>query len=138
MKNMTLSELVVNAQADALAKMASGGFFDVFDGQQPMNADVGLTGQTCGVSLQMGSPAFGPAVDGRIHAHAMSGIVVNPLYLATWGRAFAADHATVLWDFTVGVGDEFNMPVRTATFLEGTTVEMVKYTHSVLKATPGN
>lgn len=49
-KNTRLSTLVVNAQADALAALAAGGFLDMYDGVQPKSADDPVTTQKLGVS----------------------------------------------------------------------------------------
>lgn len=103
MRNTRLSEMVVNAQADALAKLASGGFILYFDGKQPRSADDPLTVQKCLARMPLPDKAFYPSKDGVIEA------VINREYAdglesgdATWFRVI--NYAgKPLWDGSIGL-----------------------------------
>lgn len=56
---MTFSALAVNAKADAQAALLAGGTLEILDGTKVL------------ALLRFSNPAFGPAVDGRVTAHAL-------------------------------------------------------------------
>jgi hypothetical protein len=79
-KRTVLSELSVNTEANAFAALMDGGFIDFYDGAPPKDADTPVKGQTLGVTLGFGSPAFGPAVAGVITANPITpGVAVARL-----------------------------------------------------------
>lgn len=146
-RDTRLSTLVVNAQADALAKLADGGFVDIYDGERPKSADDPVTSQKLGVSLQLGSPAFLPAVNGDISANPMTvGISVAELQKATWARITRADHKSTLFDVSVGMrrknapGNEpiANLILPNTHIVENIPVSCSSFIHSVAKSTPGS
>lgn len=106
MKRTVLSELSVNTEANAFAALMDGGFVDFYDGAPPKDADTPVKGQTLGVTLAFGSPAFGPAVAGVITANPITpGVAVARLNPATWARVYRADHRSAVMDVSVGVED---------------------------------
>lgn len=147
MRDTRLSTLVVNAQADAFAKLADGGFIDIYDGERPKSADDPVTKQRLGVSIQLGSPAFQRAVNGEVSANPMTmGISVAELEKATWARVTMADHKTVLQDVSVGMrrknspGNEpvANLILPNTHIVENIPVSCSSFVHSVAKSTPGS
>lgn len=67
-KNTQLTNLAVNTEANALGALMDGGFIDVYDGTQPLSGDTSLAGQTLGVTLTFGTPAFAAAAAGTLIA----------------------------------------------------------------------
>lgn len=133
-----IADAVANIQADALAALLDGGYIDIYDGTRPATADTPISGQTLGVSLQLGTPAFLPAVNGVITANPISpGTVVNSINPATWARVYRADHATVVMDISAGVGSNFNISLPTANLVASVTVTCSGWEHEVVKAAPG-
>lgn len=135
-KQTHLTNLVVNAQANALGALADGGFVDIYDGDQPVDGDDELTGQTLGVTLALGSPAFAPAALGIITANPIASALIMNDIVAKWGRVYRADHATKVMDISVGVSDA-NLIVRTTTFVRGVLLSCSGFTHTVAKKTIG-
>ncbi len=137
MRDTRLSTLVVNAQAEALAKLADGGYVDIYDGERPKSADDPVTTQTLGVSLQLGVPAFLPAEGGTLTANPLGSNVAVGRIKATWARVTAADHKTALKDLSVGTRDA-NIILPTTNIEPGVTVSASSFVHSVAKSTPGS
>lgn len=135
-KNTRLTNLVANIQADALAVLLAGGYIDIMDGTQPASSDTPLSGQTVGCVLQLGSPAFGAAVDGVLTANAISPGVIQNAITAAWGRVYKSDHATAVLDISVGTNNA-NLLVATVEFTPGVTVQCLGWVHNVVKAAPG-
>lgn len=92
-----------NAALDAMLALADDGYFRIYDGEQPYNAETQLSGQTLLAELRFGDPAFGPADDGVAYANAITpenaAIAAGT---ATWFRVFKANGNTKLWDGSVG------------------------------------
>lgn len=138
-KSTRLSDIVVNAQADALASLLKDGFIDIYDGAQPESADVAVTTQRRCVSLKLGSPAFLPAEKGVLSANPIaSGVAEADAEPATWARLYRADHKTPVMDVSVGTKDGgSNIVLPTARIIRGVTVSCTSFVHSVAKSTPG-
>ena len=125
-----LTNLVVNTQANALAKFLDGGVIEVFDGTQPDHAESPVS-QTPIVSLRLGDPAFRPAVAGTIIANAIAPGVAVRTGRPTWARISRPDGATVM-DVSAGTSNcVMTMPV--AVLEQGITLT-VDLTHTVVKA----
>lgn len=136
-KRTKLADVVVEAQADALAKLCAGGFIDIYDGEQPESDEAPITKQKLCVSLEFGSPAFAPAVKGILSANPIkSGVAVADVNPATWARIYKSDHRTRLMDVSVGKKDA-NIILPTTHIVRGVTVSCSSFTHSVAKATAG-
>jgi len=89
-----MSNAAVNAEADALAEQASGGYMRWYDGIQPATSDTAITTQNVVAELRFGTPAFGPAVAGIITATPITPDPAAPGGEAAWFRNFAADGVT--------------------------------------------
>lgn len=101
--NPKRSNLAASTAADAMAALANGGFFDIYDGAQPATADTAVTTQNKLASLAFGNPAFAAAVNGVATANAITS-AINALLTgtATWFRVYKSDHVTAVWDGSVG------------------------------------
>lgn len=136
-KRTRLSSLVVSGQAEFLAKLLNNGFIDIYDGQQPEDADEEITDQRLGVTLQFGSPAFLPPVKGVISANLVrSGVAVAELKKATWARLYREDHKTKVMDVSVGERDA-NILLPTTHLVRGVTVSCSSFVHSIAKKSMG-
>ncbi len=132
-----LTTLVVNAQADVLAKLLDGGFVDVMDGRQPDSADEAITTQTVLVTMSLGSPAFLGAVGGTIAANPLGPGIAQVQGDPTWFRAYRSDHRTPVFDGSAGRKDT-NMILPVKTLVAGLTVGCSGLTHTVAKMLTGN
>lgn len=135
-KNTRLADIVVNAQADALASLLKDGYMDIHGGTQPDSPDVATISRPS-VSLKLAAPAFLPAERGVISANPISsGVADLDVEQATWARLYKADHKTAVMDVSVGMKDA-NVILPTTHIVRGVTVSCSSFTHSVAKSTPG-
>lgn len=136
-KNTRLANIVIDAQADALAALLKDGFIDIYGGQQPDSPETEVgTRQVC-VSLRLGSPAFLPSSKGVLSANPIkSGVSVADVNPATWARLFKADHKTPVMDVSVGTKDA-NIILPTTNIVKGITVACSSFLHAVAKSTTG-
>jgi hypothetical protein len=138
-----LTDLVADAQGDAMGALLNGGFCDAYDGAQPETANDPVNGQTLCFSLGFGDPAFLPAEGGVLQANPMTpGVVVAQVpssgipKQATWFRTYLADHETPVFDGSIGTKDA-NMLVKSTLMVPGVAVNVLSFTHVIPKALPG-
>lgn len=102
--SLKLATLAVNTEADALLALANGGYLDLYDGTRPADADTPVTSQTRLASPRFGSPAFAAASGGVAVARPITADSnAAATGTSTWFRVTKADHATVLFDGSVGL-----------------------------------
>lgn len=129
--NIKLSDTAADAQADALAALADGGFIRIYSGTQPANANTPLGGQTLLAELQFGSPAFGSSVGGVITANPISPETDAPATgTAAWYRVLKADGSTVLWDGSAGTSNA-DLVMATTSIVQHAQVSISSFTHKV-------
>lgn len=132
--NTQLADATVNAQADALAAMCNGGLIRVYNGTQPATANTALSGNTLGVTLTLGNPAFPPAVGGLLTANAITpGNAVADI-TPTFARIFRSDGTTVVMDVSAGAT---GANLLLGAFTTGTLVGATSFTHDVLNSRSG-
>lgn len=132
--NTQLADATVNAQANALAALCNGGLISVYNGAQPATADTALSGNTLGVTLTFGNPAFPAAVGGLLTANPItSGVAVADI-TPTFARIFKSDGTTVIMDVSAGTA---SANLLLGAFTAGTLVSATAFTHDVLNATAG-
>jgi hypothetical protein len=137
-KSTRLTNLAVNTEADAFARLMDGGFIDIYDGAQPESGDTPVSKQVLAVTLGLGSPAFMPALDGILIANPItSGVAKASVNPATWARVYRADHKTVVMDLSVGTRDA-NIILKTANIPEGVKIECSSFQHLIPKSLPGS
>jgi len=129
-----LADATVNAQAAALAALCSGGLIRVYSGTKPATADTPLAGNTLGVTLTFGAPAFPAAVSGLLTANAITAGVAVADITPTFARIFKSDGATVVMDVSAGTADA---NLLLGAFTAGTLVGATSFTHDVRNATAG-
>ncbi len=135
-KNTQLTNLGVNAEADALAALANSGFIDILDGAQPATGDTAITTQVVLASLTFGATAFPAAVNGVLTANAIGSGVAGASGTATWFRVYKSDHTTKLWDGSINTATA-NMIIGSTTITSSQTVSCSSFVHTVAKATSG-
>ena len=136
-KNTQLTNLVVNAQADALARLLDGGWCDIYDGAQPANGDAAVAGTKL-AHIQFNATSAPAAVAGVLTFNAMAAAVALATSAgATWARCFKADGTTAVMDVSAGIATS-NIILNSAAIQVGAQVAISSFTHTVAKATAGS
>jgi hypothetical protein len=139
MYNTKMSNAAVNAEADALAARAAGGYMRWYDGAQPATADTAITTQSVVAELRFGTPAFGASAAGIITAEAITPDPAAAGGEAAWFRTFEADGVTPLWDGSLGVpdpevpGDAYDIELTSTTIPPGVECRLTTFSHTVAK-----
>ena len=129
--NTKMSDTSVNAEANALAALADGGYLRIYSGTQPADANSGLSGNTQLAELRFATPAFGGSTAGLI--------IANPLLqdsdadntgTATWFRVLKSDGTTVLWDGSCGISG-CNMNLNSVSIQQHAIVSVTDFRHQV-------
>lgn len=104
--NPKLTNLSVNAEADALAVLFNSGFLKIYAGSQPATADTAITTQTLLATLTFAATAFPAAVGGVLTANAIaSDMTAAATGNASWFRALKSDGVTKIMDGSVGTAN---------------------------------
>ena len=131
--NTQMTDLAVNAQANALAALLNGGKIKVYNGSQPATADTALSGNTLGVTLTLDATAFAAAVSGVLTANAITSATAVADITPTWARICKSDD-TPVFDVSAGASG-CNLTI--GAFTTGTTVGISSFTHDVRNSTAG-
>ena len=132
--NTQLADATVNAQAGALAAMCNGGLIRVYNGTQPATANTALSGNTLGVTLTFGNPAFPAAVGGLLTVNAITPGTAVADITPTFARIFKSDGTTVIMDVSAGAT---GANLLLGAFTTGTLVGATSFTHDVLNSRSG-
>lgn len=131
---LRMSDVAVNAEADALAALAISGLIRIYDGTQPASADVTVSGQTLLAELTFGSPAFGTSVSGVLTAEAIAmDSAAEASGDASWFRVVQAGTGFALWDGSVGTSG-CDMNLNSITVTSGLPVSISSFVHTVPKS----
>lgn len=107
--------LALNAALDTL----DGGYLDIYDGTQAVNADTAVSTQTKLARCALGSPAFHPASGGSKTSMQVAGTTALAASTATWCRMVKADE-TPVWDGSCGlVGSNSDLELSQVDFTFG-------------------
>lgn len=131
--NTQMTDLAVNAQANALAALLNGGKIKVYNGTQPATADTAMSGNTLGVTLTLNATAFAAAVSGVLTANAITSAAAVADITPTWARICKSDD-TPVFDVSAGASG-CNLTI--GAFTTGTTVGITSFMHDVRNATAG-
>ncbi len=134
-KNTQMTNLAVNAAADAIAALCNTGFIDILDGTQAATGDTAIGAQVVLVTLALNATAFAAAVAGVLTANSITSGVAGVSGTASWFRVYKADHTTKVFDGSVGTA---TANLILATITAGQTVSATSFTHTVAKATSGS
>ena len=132
--NTQLADATVNTQAGALATLCNGGLIRVYNGAQPATANTALSGNTLGVTLTFGNPAFPAAVGGLLTATAITPGTAVADITPTFARIFKSDGTTVIMDVSAGAT---GANLLLGAFTAGTLVGATSFTHDVLNSRSG-
>jgi hypothetical protein len=135
----TLSNLTVNAQADAMARLLDDGSIKIYTGVKPANADTAITSQVLLASCSLSATSAPAAVAGVLTFNAITpDAAADNTGTATWFRAYRADGTTAVMDGNVGtVGSVSNLELATVAIVANAVISITSLTHTVAKATTG-
>jgi hypothetical protein len=117
-RNTQMTNLAVNAEADALTALLAAGKVNLYNGAQPATADTALAGNTLLAAPTFGTPAFPAAVAGVLTANAITAATAVATGKATFARVFRSDGITAVMDQSVGMqllGVDFTFTAATKT-----------------------
>lgn len=137
-KNSQVSNVGVNAEADAFGALFNSGYLRIYAGSQPANADTALTAQTLLAELRFNTTAFPAASGGVLTANAITSGVASASGTAAFFRCLKSDGTTVLLDGTCDISaNSPNITLPTTTITAGVTVSITSFVHTVNKASAG-
>lgn len=137
-KDTQLSNVAVNAEADALARLLDNGYRRLYSGTKPATADTALSGNTLLAELRFANPSAPAASNGVLTYTLTPDTSANNDGDVTFYRDFKADGTTVVVDGTAGVtGSGSNLELNTTTIVTGQQVAVTSATHTVNKSTSG-
>lgn len=128
----TLSNEALNAQAAALNTLLAGGKIKVYDGTQRASPESALSGNTLGVTLTLGSPAFSVS-NGVMTANPIASNVAVATITPTWASIEQADGTGVM-DVTAGATG-CNLTI--SSIVSGISITCIGFTHTIKKITTG-
>lgn len=124
-----LSTLAVNAEADALAALLSGGFFDLLMGPKGENPDEVAPIEQRLARLPFAEVAFAKSVNGVLRANPLGKSVATRTGDPTWYQCLTKEGVPVL-DGTAGQAGA-NATTKSKTIQEGSIVEITNFRHVV-------
>lgn len=128
--NLRQSTATINAKAEAVGALLSGGYLRIYDGARPATADDPVTTQTLLAELRFGTPAFGAAVNGTITATPITqDSAADAAGTATWYRALKSDGTTAVQDGSVGTADA-NLVMKRVDVQVNLVVQVASMTHT--------
>lgn len=129
---MKHSNAARNAKADALARLLDNGYFRVYSGPQPANADTAVGGgNTLLAELRFNATSADAAVAGVLTFNAITGdAAANASGTATWFRALQSDGSTVVLDGSVAEGGA-DANINKAAIVAGAPVNITSLTYTV-------
>jgi hypothetical protein len=139
-KNTQLTNLAVNAEADALARLLDNGFCKIYDGAQPATGDTAITTQNLLAQPRFNATSAPAAVAGVLTFSAFTADSdAAATGTAAWARYCKADGTPVM-DVSVGTvaaGTE-NLKLNSVAIQQHAQVSVTSATHTVAKATAGS
>ena len=138
-RNTQLTQAVVSAQADVLARVLDSGFLQIYTGAQPATADASISSQVLLAALRFNTTSAPAAVNGVLTFNALTAdSSADATGTAAWFRAFAADGTTPVLDGTVGAtGSGSNLELSTASIVSSARISVSSFTHTVASSTAG-
>ncbi len=131
--NLKLSDVAVNAEADALSVLLDNGYLRIYDGTQAATADTALGAQVLLAELRFNATAAPAASGGVLTFNAITqDSNANNTGTASWFRALKSDGSTVMFDGTVGTsGSDIN--IATTAIVAGAIVGVTSAVYTVSK-----
>lgn len=138
-KDTQLSDEVVNAQADVLARLLDNGYLRLYTGAKPATANTALSGNTLLAELHFAATSAPAALAGVLTFNALTAdSSADATGTATFFRAFKANGTSAVLDGTIGTtGSTSNLELNSVAITVGAAVSVTGFTHTVAKATTG-
>lgn len=131
--NLKVSNLIVNAEADALSALMNNGYLRIYDGTQPTNADTALGAQVLLAELRFNVTAAPAASGGVLTFNAITqDSSANNTGTASWFRALKSDGSSVCFDGTVGTSGT-DLTIATTAIVAGAIVGVTSFVYTVPK-----
>jgi hypothetical protein len=134
-KNTQLSDVAANAQADAHARLLDDGYFRIYSGVQPEDADSPIIGQVLLATNRFAAVSAAAAEAGEVLFTGFIGENAVATGDATWYRCVKSDGSTVVMDGSIGAGG--NLTLSSTSIQTGAPVQITSLSYSVAKATAG-
>lgn len=135
-KNTQLSNATVNKQAQDIVNDLDTGYCRIYEGPQPANADIPLSGQVLVVELRFKSPSAPSPIDGVINFNNMNAVNGLATGQAAWFRCLKSDGVSVVMDGSVGRTNA-NMTLINTLIVIGALVTITNFQHTVEKSASG-
>lgn len=131
--NLKVSNLIVNAQADALSALMDNGYLRIYDGTQPANADTAIGAQVLLAELRFNTTAAPAASNGVLTFNAITqDSNANNTGTASWFRALKSDGSSVCFDGSVGTSG-CDATIATTAIVAGAIVGITSFSYTVNK-----
>lgn len=135
--NTQLSDIAVETQGDALARLLDNGYLRIYDGTQAANANTAVGAQVLLAELRFNATSAPACVDGLLTFSSItSDSSANASGTASWFRALKSDGTTVVMDGSIGTSAA-NLIMANTTINQFQTVSCSSFTHDVLNASSG-
>lgn len=137
MANTTISNAAAIAACDALVDLLDAGagaaVLKIYDGSQPANPDVAVSGQTLLAELTCSDPAFGNAADDNPGAIATANAITddssaNATGTAAWFRAEDSNGNAIIDGDVTATGGGGDLELDSTSISAGTTVSVTSWT----------
>ena len=131
--NPKFSNVTVNAEADAVARLLDAGVLKIYTGTQPVTADTALGAQVLLGTLTFAGTSAPAAVAGVLTFNAIaSDVSADATGTATWFRALKSDTTTTVMDGSVGTASADAILNSTAISI-GAQIDCTAFTFTVSK-----
>ena len=129
--NLKLSNVAVNAEADAFARLLDSGYLRIYSGVQPSTADTALSGNTLLAELRYAATSAPAAVTGVLTFNAIvSDTAADATGTASFFRVFKSDGTTVVYDGSVGIASA-DLVLNSTAIQISAQVDVTSLTHTV-------
>lgn len=131
--NLKITNVGVNAEADAFSDLLDNGYLRIYSGTQPATADTALSGNTLLAELRFANPASGAASAGVLTWSTItSDTSADATGTATFFRAFKSDGTTAVYDGSVGTSSA-DLVLNSTAIQAGAEVAITSFTHTIPK-----
>jgi hypothetical protein len=114
-------------KADGWSSQLASGYFRVYSGTRPTDANTALSGNTLLFEGRFNATAFPGASSGVLTANSMTGGTIASTGTASFVRCLKSDGTTAVVDLSVGVGSG-EAQFSTLSFVSGVTVTLSSLT----------
>lgn len=132
--NFKLSNGAASYAADGVCDQMDNGYFRIYDGTQPTDADTAVGAQVLLAELRFNAAAFAAASNGVATAGAFTADTsADATGTATWFRALKSDGTTKMFDGSVGTsGADLNL--NSVAIQSGAEVQVTSFTYTQPKS----